>query len=89
MLGNTYSNTYTSCTAIVDQECPICGKNFIPAPYHQWKMINRKTKGIHWVNVCSYSCMRKAEKEIEKADIEKQEKKRMEREQKKKEKKKK
>ena len=46
------------------QKCPVCGKKFIPAPEHYWKIgtgpngIDTRTK-----NVCSYSCMRVWEKE--------------------------
>lgn len=45
-------------------ECPICGKNFIPAPEHYWQIGNYglETRGVY---VCSYSCMRKWEKEQE------------------------
>ena len=86
MVGNTYRNTFTESKLIVDQKCPVCGKNFIPAPYHYWKV---KLSNEKWANTCSYSCMRVAEKENEKAELEKQEKKRLEKEQKKKEKKKK
>lgn len=47
--------------------CPICGKNFIPAPYHYWRigseaeddLINKRYPGTL---VCTYSCMRKWEK---------------------------
>ena len=35
--------------------CPICRKNFIPAPEHAWRIGNG-------VRVCSYSCMRKEER---------------------------
>ena len=45
-------------------ECPICGKTFIPTPDWYWKIgdsgLNTRNK-----NVCSYSCMRKWEKELE------------------------
>lgn len=52
-------------------ECPICGKKFIPAPEHYWK-IGTSAEGIdtRTKNVCSYSCMRKWEKEqLEKRKI--------------------
>lgn len=37
--------------------CPICGKRFLPAPQHAYK-INGKYRGEL---VCTYSCMRKWE----------------------------
>ena len=37
--------------------CPVCGKRFIPAVYHSWKIYNSK-KG-HTYRVCGYNCMRK------------------------------
>lgn len=50
--------------------CPICGKNFIPAPYHYWKIgyfasdetYNEASPGGCERLVCTYSCMRKWEK---------------------------
>ena len=36
-------------------ECPICGKKFVPAPFHAWKISGD-------ILVCTYSCMRKYEK---------------------------
>jgi hypothetical protein len=39
--------------------CPICGKLFVPAPEHIYKV-----KGAQ---VCSWSCVCKAEREKEKA----------------------
>lgn len=39
------------------KKCPVCGKNFIPAPEHAYK-----TEGSYGVLVCTYSCMRNAEK---------------------------
>lgn len=42
-----------------EQACPICGKNFIPATYHSWKV---KKQNGQWVYACSYTCMRKWEK---------------------------
>jgi len=43
---------------ILDCTCPICKKNFIPAPEHRWTI---KTKHNPKAPVCSYSCMRKWE----------------------------
>lgn len=37
--------------------CPVCKKYFIPAPLHAWR-IGKGTGKL----VCTYSCMRKAEK---------------------------
>lgn len=44
--------------------CPICGKRFIPAPEHYWK-IGTGEYDMETRNrlVCSYSCMRVWEKE--------------------------
>lgn len=39
--------------------CPICGKNFIPAPEHGWRVGSEKEYKL----VCSYTCMRVWEKE--------------------------
>lgn len=51
-----------------DHYCPICGKLFIPAPYHYWK-INGTTGQTsdgdpitYGTLVCTYSCMRKWER---------------------------
>lgn len=49
--------------------CPICGKTFTPAPDNYWKIGKWIGKGdnlsdsVRNVDVCSYSCMRKWEKE--------------------------
>lgn len=53
-----------------ERKCPICKKNFIPAPYHAWKIGNyiddefgdEVNTGGHGKLVCTYSCMRKWEK---------------------------
>lgn len=39
-------------TANRERTCPVCKKNFIPAPYHIYR---RKNKGK--ALVCSYHCM--------------------------------
>jgi hypothetical protein len=44
-----------------ENKCPICGKKFIAAPYHGW--IIKETEKRRGTKVCSYSCMRKWEKE--------------------------
>lgn len=41
------------------KKCPICGKGFHPAPEHAWKIGPEQTGPL----VCSYTCMRKWEKE--------------------------
>ena len=43
----------------VKKTCPVCGLEFIPAPMHSYKVGN----SAHNKLVCSYSCMRKWEKE--------------------------
>ena len=57
------------------QECPICGKKFIPAPEHYWKIGKGKydVSETRIINVCSYSCMRKWEKEQEAKNEERKE----------------
>ena len=40
-------------------KCPICGEKYHPEPEHAWR-IGHGEKGI---KVCSYTCMRKWEKE--------------------------
>lgn len=37
-------------TNIVELKCPICKKNYVPAPYHAWRV---SPKGPL---VCSYHC---------------------------------
>lgn len=62
-MANKYIDEYFNnhCRPI---ECPICGKKFIPAPEHYWKIGNYKLN-TRTDDVCSYSCMRKWEKEQE------------------------
>lgn len=38
--------------------CPVCGKSFVPAPYHVYKSCGRGSK-----YVCSYTCAVKSERE--------------------------
>lgn len=46
------------------EECPICGKKFVPAAQHMWKIGGwGNISGERREVVCSYSCMRKWEKE--------------------------
>lgn len=40
------------------QRCPICGKEFIPAPYHAYKIDKKLPNGnVTKVLVCSWSCL--------------------------------
>ena len=39
-----------------DATCPVCGKNYIPAPFHQYKIYGG-------VRVCSWSCQLRGERE--------------------------
>lgn len=48
---------------IVDAECPICGKMFVPAPYHAYKLLI----GSRWRLICSYTCASKGLREKEEA----------------------
>lgn len=43
----------------VQTTCPICKKKFFSTPDHAWKI----GETIHAKKVCSYTCMRKWEKE--------------------------
>lgn len=43
----------------VKKTCPVCGEKFYPAPMHSYKVGN----SAHNKLVCSYSCMRKYERE--------------------------
>ena len=52
------------------QTCPICGKKYIPTLDWYWKIgsynaYTADSSDKRTVNVCSYSCMRKWEKEQE------------------------
>lgn len=44
----------------VMRTCPICGKEFLPAAQHSWKIGNHEWRKEL---VCSYTCMRKWEKD--------------------------
>ena len=39
---------------LIDRICPICGKNFIPAPLHIYKVQEKET-----LVFCSYTCWNK------------------------------
>ena len=47
----------------VNKICPVCGKNFVPAPMHIYKIRN-KNKCLNLV--CTYGCMISWEKKHEK-----------------------
>lgn len=47
--------------------CPICGKTFIPAPYHVYRMSGKRS-----ARVCSWSCHLEAERRHEAERKEKQ-----------------
>ena len=53
---------YSKRKYLRERKCPICGKNFIPAPQHSWGY--RKNKN-QFVKVCSYSCHREAQRQKE------------------------
>lgn len=51
------------------ETCPICGKAFVPAVEHMWKIGGWGNLGERrYTVVCSYTCMRKWEKEQEASD---------------------
>ena len=46
---------------LVSLECPVCGKPYVPAPFHSYKaIINYRQQ-----KVCSYTCMMKAVRQRE------------------------
>ena len=48
-----------STPLIKEYICPVCGKIFVPAPFHSYKVQDKKCR---YYLVCSYSCTRQAEK---------------------------
>lgn len=52
-------NHFTTTGKWSEQECPICGKMFLPASEHAWRIGRGQKSGF----VCSYTCMRKWEKD--------------------------
>lgn len=44
-------------TKIEVKTCPVCGKTFVPAPFHAYRIGN-----AYSAPVCSYTCARAAEK---------------------------
>lgn len=53
------AETITVHLQVDTAECPVCGKMFTPAPEHALKI----GEAFSSKKVCSYSCMRKWEKE--------------------------
>ena len=46
------------------KKCPVCGKTFIPAPLHAYKVsMKHRCGGIYDKLVCSWHCLRAYEKE--------------------------
>lgn len=43
-----------------EKKCPICGKNFVPAPYHSYR-----SRGRSAALVCSYHCVLESERREE------------------------
>lgn len=41
-------------------KCPVCGRDFLPAPYHAYKI---QTK-LGRKRVCSWKCLRQNEKKL-------------------------
>ena len=58
MKANEAKRRYTK-SQIVVETCPICGKTYVPAPLHVYKMPYRNTR------VCSYHCSMEAERRYE------------------------
>ena len=54
-------------TQIVCVSCPVCKKNFIPAPFHYYKVKERR--------VCSWHCMLEGERRLESKRLDKKKKK--------------
>ena len=48
---------------IFETECPICGKAFVPAPFHRYKLLIGSRERL----VCTYSCMSRGLREKEEA----------------------
>ncbi len=49
---------------LVETKCPVCGKEFIPAPLHVYKT-RLSPAGGPVVLVCSWSCVRNGEKMLD------------------------
>lgn len=44
-------------SSLITKKCPVCGKKFIPAPYHAY--LDKRAHSN--IPVCSYKCMRETE----------------------------
>lgn len=53
---------YHNSPWIAEIKCPVCGKNFIPAPYHAYKTHFYK---VGYITCCSWHCLSKAKQESE------------------------
>lgn len=53
----------TVSSHIFETECPICGKRFVPAPFHRYKLLIGTKEKL----VCTYSCMSRGLREKEEA----------------------
>lgn len=42
--------------SMMDRKCEQCGRLFLPAPYHHWRVKDKL--------FCCYTCMRKYEREL-------------------------
>lgn len=47
--------------AYITRKCPVCGKSFIPAPYHVYKVLMHRSNKL----VCSWACKVAYDKERE------------------------
>lgn len=52
---------------IAVKKCPVCGREYVPAPEHSYKVYLecKKGTGHYKTPVCSYGCMRKHQREKE------------------------
>lgn len=53
------------------RKCPVCGRMYIPAPYHIYKVLIKTNYRL----VCSWSCVMKHERELERLKKEKKQRK--------------
>lgn len=54
-------------TQLASIECPVCKNNFIPAPFHCYKVLGRR--------VCSWHCVLDGEREIARKRLDRRKKK--------------
>ena len=52
---------------IVERVCPVCGKTFVPAPFHRYK---ENDMNCHVRVMCSWGCLCKYRVQIEAAKAE-------------------